>query len=73
MKIFTKFGNGYAEIDSLNDVNEFIGLKITALIITILAWIAGFMVGSFIIYFILAHGDKILHFLGETLINLGSQ
>lgn len=73
MKIFPKFGNGFAEIDSLSDIAEFIGLKLMSTIITILVWMAGFMVGSFIIYFVLAHGDKILYFLGEALENLGPQ
>lgn len=73
MKIFPKFGNGFAEVDSLSDIAEFISLKLMSSIITILVWIAGFMVGAFAIYYVLAHGDKILYFLGETLENLGSQ
>ena len=70
MKIFPKFGNGYAEVDTPSDISEYIGLKIMSLVITCLVWVAGFMVGAFAIYYLLAHFDRILEFLANICDNL---
>lgn len=72
MKIFPKFGNGFAEFDLLNDIVEYINLKIIAAIIVILVWMAGFMIGAFAIYYMLTHGGEIFYFIGEALESLAS-
>lgn len=72
MKIFPKFGNGYAEVDTPKDISDYITLKFILIILTALSWVAGFMVGAFGIYYVLAHPDKVLLFLGNLLYDIGT-
>lgn len=70
MKIFPKFGNGYAEVDSVNDITEYISLRIVMAILSVMVWLAGFGLGAFCIYYLLAHFDRILLFLADLCDNL---
>jgi hypothetical protein len=70
MKSYQKLGNSYFEVDSARDVLEFIWLKLMTYLVFILVWMAGFMVGAFCIYYLLAHFDRILLFLADVCDNL---
>ena len=67
MKSYHKLNDSYFEVDSAKDVLDFIGLKIITAIICVLAWIAGFAVGAFCIYYLLEHPDRVLLFLADAL------
>ena len=63
MKIYSKLGNNYVELNDNKDVFDFIRLKILILILGCFAFLIGLAIGCFSIYFVLQYPDKILSFL----------
>ena len=66
MKSYQKLGSSYFEVDTPGDVLEFIWLKLMSLLLIVMVWMAGFAVGAFCIYYLLAHFDRVLLFLADV-------
>lgn len=66
MKSNQKLGSCDFEVDTSGDVLEFPWLKIVSAFLIVMVWMAGFMVGAFCIYYLLAHFGRILFFLTDV-------